>query len=253
MNKQIIQDKVLKARLLRLLNNCYSTDTIAHSTNFWQKNDEFVFSWEDHGIQRLTFFVRDWHNLDELLTQVDSGRYFLEFMTKDPQEYIPAGSERIAGMMRLANTDCRSVFEPDSPVLPYKDPIIGQQAEERDAKEINQILWSIFHTEISHLLTDDELKEKIAQFTIHKEQNMIDALLQADVLPKKFYINQIVNKGEKKNIHAMLLNRLESYVAKGGKYLYAWVEDRNIASQKFHRKYGMTHDGMWNMLYCLER
>jgi len=253
MNKQDIQEKVLKARLQRFLNNCYSMDAIEYCTDCWQKDDEFVFSWEDHGIQRLTFFVKDWHALDELLKLIDNGRYFLEFMTKDPQEYIPAGLNRVAGMMRLANADCRSVFESDSPVLQYKDPAIGQQAEEQDVKEINQILWSTFHTEISHLLTDEELEQKIAQFTVHKTHNTIDALLQAEILPKKFYINQIVNKGEKKNIHGILLNKLEGYVSGGGKYLYAWVEDRNIASQKFHQKYGMKHDGMWNMLYCLEK
>ena len=72
-------------------------------------------------------------------------------------------------------------------------------------------------------------------------------------MPKKFYINQIVNKGKREIIHAILLNRLEEYIKAGGKYLYAWVEERNIASVKFHEKYGMKHDGMWSMSYSIER
>lgn len=39
----------------------------------------------------------------------------------------------------------------------------------------------------------------------------------------------------------------------GGKYLYAWVEAFNVASVKFHEKYGMKHDGMWSMIYSIER
>ena len=138
-------------------------------------------------------------------------------------------------------------------MLGYFDPAVGEPAADRDIPEINRLLWDTFHTEISHLLTDEELLEKAGQLTIHREGRTIDALLQAEVLPKKFYINQIVNRGNRKNIHAMLLNRLKAYTEAGGKYLYAWVEDRNIASQKFHQKYGMKHDGMWNVLYAVER
>ena len=253
MEKQIIQEKVLKARMQRLLNNCYSMDSADRCTRLWTGEDGFIWSWEDHGVQRLTFFANDRQALDRLLGQVDGGRYYLELMTKDPAEYKPAGAKQVAALMRLANPDCRSVFEKDSPVLGYFDPAVGEPAADRDIPEINRLLWDTFHTEISHLLTDEELLEKAGQLTIHREGRTIDALLQAEVLPKKFYLNQIVNRGNRKNIHAMLLNRLKAYTEAGGKYLYAWVEDRNIASQKFHQKYGMKHDGMWNVLYAVER
>ena len=71
-------------------------------------------------------------------------------------------------------------------------------------------------------------------------------------MPKKFYINQIINKTGKEVIHAMLLSRLDQYRKSGGKYLYSWVEEANIASLKFHNKYGMEHDGMWNLVYRLK-
>lgn len=253
MDKQIVFEKVKTARLQRFLNNCYSMDVIEKCTNLWSLGDEFVLSYEDHGVQRLTYFTKSQDSLNELLKQIDSGHWYLEFMTKNPEEFIPAGFSLKAKLMRLANPDCRSVFEKDSPVLQYRDSAIVESAQTKDAAEINRILWDTFQTEISHLLTDEEVTDNIRQFTIHRENSMIDAVLQADVMPKKYYINQIVNRGEKKNIHAMLLNGLEEYIAQGGKYLYAWVEDKNIASQKFHQKYGMIHDGMWNMLYSLEK
>ena len=253
MDKQIIFEKVKTARLQRFLNNCYSMDVVEKCTDLWCSGDELVLSYEDHGIHRLTFFAKSWGSLNELLKQIESGCWYLEFMTKNLDEFIPGGFSLTAKMMRLANSDCRSVFEKGSPALLYKDPAIGEAAVAKDAAEINRILWDTFQTEISHLLTDEEVAAKIHQFKIHRKDGMIDAVLQADVMPKKYYINQIVNRGEKKNIHAILLSDLEEYIARGGKYLYAWVEDKNIASLKFHQKYGMTHDGMWNLVYKLQR
>ena len=51
----------------------------------------------------------------------------------------------------------------------------------------------------------------------------------------------------------MLQKRLKDYVNQGGKYAYAWVEKNNIASVKFHEKYGMKFDGLWNMVYALKK
>ncbi len=256
MDRQSIYEKVKKAKLLRFATNCYSMDTVRTCNKIWSRGDEFVFSYEDHGIQRLIFFAKEIYTIDSLFTELDGGQYFLEFMTKNPEEYVPDKSMKLASMMRYANADCRSVFESDSQVIQYKDAVSVESACEQDATEINRLLWSTFHTEISHLLSNDELIEKIkaGQLTIHRSlDEHIDALLQADVMPKKFYINQVINKGNREVIHAILLDRLEEYIKAGGKYLYAWVEDTNIASIKFHKKYGMKHDGMWSMIYRIER
>ena len=43
--------------------------------------------------------------------------------------------------------------------------------------------------------------------------------------------------------------KIYEYIESGGKYMYAWVEENNIASLKFHQKYGMRHDGMWDLIY----
>ena len=253
MNKEDILNRIKMARIQRMLNNFYSMDVIGHITNIWTHNDEFIFSYEDHGVNRLTYFAKSWETVDILLEQIAGGSFYLEFMTKDPAEFIPKKAALVARMMRMANPDCRSVFEPQSVVLQYRDDKNISMATEDDVKKINSILWNTFSPEISHLLSDDEIKERLDQFTIHKNGEQIDAVLQADVMPKKFYINQIVNKGERKNIHAMLLDRLEKYVEAGGKYLYAWIDEKNIPSLKFHAKYGMEHDGMWSVIYNLER
>lgn len=255
MDIHIIYEKIKRARELRLINNCYRFDVVENSTKLWEAGDNFLFAYADHGVERLVYFGSDWNAVDELLKQVSDGQYFIEFMTKSPDEYQPAGSMLSARMMRLSNSDCRTVFSEGSAVMRYMDSKAGEKAKAEDVKEIVRILWSTFHTEISHLLSEDEIRNRISQFTVHRSERSgeIDALLQAEVMPKKFYINQVVNQGDRKNIHAMLLNELGRYIRDGGKYLYAWVEDTNTASLRFHEKYGMKHDGMWSMIYCVER
>ncbi len=255
MDKQVVYEKIKKARRQRVITNCYSMDVVGRCSQMWSYEEDFIFSYEDHGVNRLVFFVNSWNRLNQLLAGIESERYYLEFMTKDPKEFVPDNSTEVAAMMRLSNPDCRNVFEIDSPVIKYKDTVNVENAIEQDAKEINKVLWSTFHTEISHLLYDDELREKIRNrnITIHRDiDSHIDAILQVDIMPKRFYINQVVNKSNRDVIHAILLKRLEEYVEAGGKYLYAWVEHNNSASIKFHGKYGMRHDGMWSMIYSID-
>ena len=254
--KTKIIEKIKIANAKRYLSNCYTFDVIANSNALWETDDGFIFSYEDHGIKRLIYYVKDWFILDKLLLMINGGKYFLEYVTKSSLDYNIKNANCISKLIRLSNVDCSSIFHNGSDVLKFKDAVLVQRAQISDAKNINKMLWFTFHTEISHLLYDEELKEKIVNgdITIHKNNNNeIDALLQAEVLPKKFYINQIVNKTDKQVIHALLLNRLEEYVLKGGKYLYSWVEENNIASIKFHKKYGMVEDGVYNLVYCVER
>lgn len=234
------------------MSNVYTLENVQRATGCWETDDGFAFSYEDHGISRLSFLAADRDALSRLLDEVPAGCHHLEIMTKDGEAVLP-GLRRVTRLKRLVNSDCRSVFD-DSTVLQYRDDAVGEAALPQDAHEINRLLWSVFRTEVSHLLWDDELEGRIrdGQISIHRG-NGIDAVLMADVMPRKFYINQIVNMGEKRNIHAMLLNRLWRFVEGGGRYLYAWVEEDNAASIKFHGKYGMKHDGMWNVLWLLER
>ena len=252
MEKETIYQRLMEMRRSRPLTNVYTTDVVERATDLWMEEDGFLFSYEDHGISRLAYCVTSLDVLLRLIRKVQSGTHYMEFMTAEDLDFAP-DLELVTRLKRLANADCRTVF--DDPVLcRFRDEAIGEIARPSDAHEINQILWAVFHTEISHLLWDDEIEERIGKgmFTVHRADE-IDAVLMADVMPKKFYINQIVNRGDRRNIHAMLLNRLWDYVQGGGKYLYAWVEEGNIASIKFHGKYGMRHDGMWSVLWRLKR
>lgn len=251
-DKDNLTEKAVFARTHRYITNCYSSDVLKSAQRIFEYGESFAFTVDDHGIDRLYLFAKDKEELDKLLGSLVKGTYFFEYMTKQPDELVPANAAIIARLMRMVNKDCKSVFE-DQNVLQYRDDSVGEFAGVDDTHEINTLLWNTFHTEISHLLYDDELKEIIeAKKVVVHRGDKIDALLQVDVMPKKFYINQIINKADKSVIHAMLLALLWNYVENGGQYIYSWVEDKNIASVKFHQKYGMIHDGMWNLVYRLE-
>ena len=247
-----LKEKFKKARLSRFDTNCFNADVIGKAERMWEFEDSFAFSADDHGIKRLFYFVPDSDTLNILLDKITDGPYYLEIITRDPESISLHSAEVLSRLMRLSNADCNNVFEKED-LIRYRNDSLVQVADESDTKRINEILWNTFKPEVSHLLSDDELNEivKSGNVSIHRNGD-IDAILQVDVMPKKFYINQVVNMAEKEIIHAMMLFRLDQYRRNGGKYIYSWVEDNNTASLKFHKKYGMEHDGMWNLVFCVK-
>lgn len=209
----------------------------------------------DHGVNRIGYYTVDWEDLSSLMAQLDGQEYVFEFLTRDANEnrnlFEGMGFEQLAQMQRLANKDCRAVLQREEAQELIRLRA-GYRAEVSEAHEINRKLWDIFDTRISHLLSDSKLEAVIKKGGIMLERSpkgIISAILQFDMQPKRFYINQIYNEGESRIIHSILLNQLSVYCAGGGKYLYAWVESGNTASLKFHRKYGMEPDGMYDMVY----
>ncbi len=239
------------------LTNFYSLDAADSIETFWECGSSFAFSYLDHGMHRLIYFATDKDVLAELIKHVPSGKFYLEFITNDCGEFSEELSREtlIYRMKRLANKDCSSIFN-DSKIMQYEDDKAGIYPDVIEAHEINEVLRNIFSEENSHLLYDAEIEAAVRerQITIHRnDSGNIDSILKVVINPKKFYVNYVYNDGLRKNIHAMMISRLKEYHAAGGRYIYSWVADDNIASLKWHGKYGMEHDGVWDMIYRVER
>jgi len=243
----------------KTFSNIYSDEVLKKAESFIANSRAIVFTYTDQGVRRLHYCFNEADDFSELLSsdfiQVD-GNTVIEVMTRDENEnkatFESAGLTRIAGMMRMSVKDWQIAAEENN-IGAYYDSAIGSIPGAEMAEAINKTLWSIFDTRVSHLQNDEEIAEAISrgEITVHSNENdVIDAILQVQMQPKKFYINQVYNGTEKGVIHAMLQNRLKEYTSRGGKYVFAWVEKENIASVKFHEKYGLKHDGMWNMVYA---
>lgn len=241
----------------RPISNCYSTSVFELANNIWEYQDSFCFTYNDSGVERLVFFSDGEESLAKLINCTPRGRYYIEFLTKNPNEYNEVFREEqlITRLKRVVNPDCSNVFL-DEKVMQFEDESVPSFPIKEDAIEINKIMWGTFHTEVSHLLTDKEMVEAIdrGEITIHRNKSGdIDAVLHVVIRPKKFYTNHAINHADKRIINAMFISRLREYYLLGGKYIFCWVPEDNIASLTWNKKYGMIHDGMWNLVYCIER
>ena len=260
MAKQTLLEKIKQIRRnCRPVTNCYTMECLEQVVKYWESGESFAFAFLDHGVERLIYFAVDQEALQSLLAAVPKGQYCLEFLAKDISENFALLSGKgfacLAKMMRMATHFDSAAFA-KYPVSKFADETIGFYPEAALAPEINRVLWNVFDTRVSHLQSNEELKTSIKskEVLIHQsDDGKIDAILQTVVQPRRFYINQVYNGAEKNVIHAMLQNSLNKYAKAGGKYVYAWVDCQNIASVKFHQKYGLQHDGMWSMVYVLNK
>lgn len=246
-------------KLGRLLTNCYSHDIIRYAEEIWDSEKAALFSYDDHGVKRLIYYALDKEELGKLLQQVGSGKeYVLDFLTRSPEEnrevFEDVGFKILARMMRVSNPSCGSMLA-ELPIMAYYDDTVGYIADISETQEIKEKMWSVFDTRVSHLLYDDELAEAIKrkEICIHRnEAGEIDAFVQTPAQPKRFYFNHAYSMAGRGVVHSLILKRLYRYVCEGGEYVYAWVDEENVASLKFNGKYGMRPDGMWNVVYVKE-
>lgn len=243
----------------RLVTNVYSADIINQTSVFLCNADAIFLTYNDHGVNRLYYYAHKLDNIEGLIASLPADEYVLEFMTKNAEDSSEVlrqlGFYCLAQMMRMSVRDV-AVSIKNNFASQHFDEAIGTFPDESLAQDINKVLWKVFDTRVSHLQDDDELKRSIEkrEVLIHQnEEGSVDAVLQTIIQPQRFYINQVYNGADKNVIHSMMHQRLKEYIAAGGKYAYAWVDKNNIASVKFHQKYGLQHDGMWNMVYVLKR
>lgn len=245
----------------RTFSNIYSDGVIENAEELFVNESAIILSSPDNGVRRLHYCYTELDGFLELLKS-DENRAdrntVIELMTRDKTEnqeaFSDAGFRQIASLMRMSVKNCEQVII-DSDIGRYHNDSVGEFPEVGMAGEINEVLWNIFDTRVSHLQSNEEIAESIRQreITVHRnEAGEVDAVLQVKIQPRKFYVNQVYNSADHSVIHAMIQNRLDEYFLQGGKYVYAWIERDNIASLKFHEKYGLKHDGTWNIVYCLE-
>lgn len=207
-------------------------------------------------IKRVVFFTVNFEDLKSLIQNVGEN-VVIEVISKDKNylkdEMERIGFKKLTTQVKLSCKKVSEVFEMNSEMIKFYNPLIGELALESDVDEIDNILWNTFDTRSSHLKTKAELSEQIArgEFYVHRnEKNRIDMLIQQVPSLKSFYFNQVINKGDTVIFHGLTLNLLKKYCDNGGEYAYAWVNEGNVASFKYFNKYKLMEDGIYNSIYC---
>lgn len=247
-NKKV---RELKEKGKKLYSNCYVNIAEISSENSTIISDEsiVIFHREAGNIHRGYFYTTDWTDLELALSKYEDP-VVIEFVTKKCDEYDSVmqhmGYTNINRLKRLSNVNIGGLFKENERFE------IAEYANIADAEQVYQLLWETFDSKISHLPDLCEVKEAInlKQFVVCKDvSGKIVSVLQEVVSPKKYYFNQVINKGDKIKFHQMIKCCLYQYHQSGGKYAYSWVEEKNIASLKFFGKYGFQPDGMWTIVY----
>ena len=240
----------LKKQGLRIKSNVFDMIDALKTYDAVITAESVVYIEKDHGINRLKFYTSSSEDIVKILRDI-SIPITADIISKNSDEFSSemdkSGFTLLARMRRLVNRD---ITETVNKLIPPKF-IRGGVALSSDTKAINNLLWTTFDTRISHLFSDDELAaviEKGEVFTV-KEHNEVVSVLHRLTDNNRFYINQVINLSDKECIHSLMYAELRKFCDSGGRYLYAWVQDTNIASSKFHAKYGMAFDGLYDLVY----
>ena len=255
--KQILTDSVglMKKKYGRIITNCYNLDIFDEKEIILKEETEgfIVYVIKDSEVNRLFYFAKDENVLKgavDIARRTDS---IIEVVTRKPEaereRLLQAGFREYASLLRFSCADCSklNLFQGND-TLPEKCHV----ATSPEAEKIYKKLHETFDTRISHLGNLQEIYQSIerGEFYISEtKEGEVVTLLQLVKEPGKLYINQVINDREKGCIHPLLKKLISEYVLSGGKYLYSWIESDNVASLKFHMKYGMKHDGTTNLIF----
>lgn len=255
--KQILTDSVglMKKKYGRIITNCYNLDIFDEKEIILKEETEgfVVYVIKDSEVHRLFYFAKDESVLRGVVDIAQKTDSVIEVVTRKPEAeremLLQAGFREYASLLRFSCADCSKLnLYQEGDILPESCHV----ATNGEAADIYRKLHETFDKRISHLGTLQEIYKSIerGEFYISEtKEGEVVTLLQLVKEPGKLYINQVINDREKGCIHPLLKKLISEYVLSGGKYLYSWIESDNVASLKFHMKYGMKHDGTTNLIF----
>lgn len=240
-------------RIGKIYSNCYISFASFPKQEWKTYTSEktIIISAFEGGINRIYFYTIDFVDFGKLIKLIIED-HTIEIISKNKSEFVSELKQ--AGYVRLACLKRVSVKD----ITPYvdrkiylSDRNICEYALEGDVAEITSFLDKNFDTRISHLSDINTLKNAIANRECYlvREKNKIVSYVQIKKTTKSLYINQIINEGKKDRFHSLVSKIINSYTCDGGKYVYAWVDENNIASLKFFSKYGLEEDGLYTSIY----
>lgn len=240
------------------ISNCYINFARQPVDSEWdtlQNGRSLILIAHEYKVDRFFFFASNMNDMVNLSHKLDMGiGYTLDIVSRDRKLYADVfaqmGFYPLAEMQRVVNGDISSVLSMQT--YQYLENDISFAATQDDLESIYNMLWNVFDTRVSHLPDRAKLCKLLFEdeFRIVKdEKGNIVTLHQAVIEPKSYYFNQIINKGNKRVFHSCILNSIKRYCEAGGKYAYAWVENTNIASKEYFKKYGLLPDGLYTSVY----
>lgn len=138
-------------------------------------------------------------------------------------------------------------------LLKLKQTVNMMLAKAEDVKKIKNLLDEVFDPYVSHLPSEEKLKNLIENNLVFciKEENKIIAVFCFELLGKEsiyFYQDAVDKDYQGTGIGVLLLHySLQHY--KGMKNFTGWIEYTNQVSEKMHSFLGMKKDGLMDYVF----
>ena len=216
-----------------------------------------AFSVVDNGVERLFYFGADRDEIALLLRGFAPGS-MLDLLTRSEASVQPlalaAGCVPFARFVRVANPRlAEELGDVGSPtIIKCADLTLGRPARVQEAQQISDLLFSTFDTRTSHIPMVEEICRQVGEGTVWVEQQggKLVSLLMYRIEGKKYYINQVINRAQPQLIHSIVMRTMRNAIEEYGvNYCYAWVDEKNLRSLRFHARYGMEPDGLMDFSY----
>lgn len=244
----------------KIITNYFTFNYNNKIINIYKDEKSIFFIIEDNMVFRGYFFSTDEDNLSLLLKKVKE-ECIVEILTKDePLKYdnifLSSGFVFNSIFKRYSNDNLKLKLNESIPNklknLEFRK--YGKIATLDDVDLLHNKLYETFDHRTSHLPEKDEIANMILnnQIVIEKENNDVVAFLIYKIEGCKYYVNQIYNSVNSEVIHSILYNSIIDSMKKNVNYAYAWIDENNIRSIKFHEKYGMRFDGLSSISYIKE-
>lgn len=224
---------------------------------YYEEKNSITFVVNDNLVRRGYFYSSDYVELCDLLSECSKDTFF-EIITKKQDDNMEkvltdAGCQKYATFKRLSNGRVSDNLFLNIPMELANVNIedYGKLACQDDLEEIVNILYQIFDPRTSHISTKNEIVKliELGNIIVEKANDEIIAFLVYKTEGRKFYINQVFNKGSKQIIHCILMNAILNSMKNGVNYIYSWIDEKNQRSIRFHERYGLKFDGLMDISY----
>lgn len=252
----------LKRENKKIISNCFLTpkelqNFSVQQTSFLLSNTKALALFvQDNNVNRVYFYLASLDHVEslvELLKQHPLEKpYIIECVGKEQQlnewqaHFEKCGIELYTKLSRWRTNKLTGL-------LPVKDKGMIRMASVEDVEKIQFVFNHVFDPFVSHLPSDDRLKQLIEDKSVYcgiLDNDVVAAYCCEKVGSKSLYLYQdaVLEKFNGSGLGVLMLHYV---LGRNNTFMdyNCWIEDKNNVSQKMHRKLGFKTDGLKSSIF----
>lgn len=250
--------KAIKLKNKKIITNYYNNLSCNDEVVCYdEKDNSIIFTLKGDKLDRLFFYSSNELELIDLLKACNS-ECIIDYITNTDYKSVDeimerSGFYRYAIYKRVVNTKLEySILDNMPSFLVGKDiESSGKYANENDIFEIHEIMYKYFDEVCDHIIPISELRRlaKNRNIVIEREGRKLVTFNVNEQFGRRLHMRYSYNSGSKDNMHSIYLNVFKKAIDNGATYTYSWINEKNLRSLNFHKRYNINFDGMLNLIY----